>query len=157
METEVETRTTYLIMDPTILRTATGTVPTMTGTMTTDFVTLTAGIITGVATGDMITGVHTGLFPVGSHPLRGLMTTTQPTLGTCVLGVILVSGIDGTIVDPLITNLILTIMMAIDVRVLTMIAETVTGKDVANLPQSQSIARVIPPNIRSEMEEFHVV
>ena len=48
-------------------------------------------------------------------------------------------------------------MMAIDVRVLTMIAETITGKDVANLPQSQSIARVIPPNIRSEMEEFHVV
>ena len=69
METEVETRTTDLIMDPTILRTATGTVPTMTGTMTTGFVTLTAGIITRVTTGDMITGVHTGLFPIGSHPL----------------------------------------------------------------------------------------
>ena len=63
METEVETRAIDLIMDPTILRTATGTIPTMTGTMTTGIVTLTAGIIVGVMTGDMMTGVDTGLFP----------------------------------------------------------------------------------------------
>ena len=68
-----------------------------------------------------------------------------------------VSEIDRTIVVPLITNVMLTIVMAIEVRVLTMIAETITGRDVANHPQSQSIVRVIPPNIRSEIEEFHVV
>ena len=69
METEVETRTTDLIVDPTILRTTTSTIPTVTGTMMTDFLTLTAGIIAGVTTGDMTIGVDTGLFPVGSHPL----------------------------------------------------------------------------------------
>ena len=79
IEKEVETRTTDLIMDPTILRTVTGTVPTMTGTMMTGFVTLTAGIIAGVRTGDMTTEVDTGLFPIGSHPLQGLMTTAQST------------------------------------------------------------------------------
>ena len=69
METEVETRATNLIMDPTILRTTTVTVPTMTGTMMTGFATLTAGIIAGVMTGDMMTGVDTGIFPIGSHLL----------------------------------------------------------------------------------------
>ena len=58
---------------------------------------------------------------------------------------------------PLITNLMLTIMTAIDVRVLTMIAETIEGRDIANFPQSQSIARVVPQNIRSEIEEFDIV
>ena len=85
------------------------------------------------------------------------MTTTQLTLGTCILGVTLVSEIDRTVVDPLIANIMLTIMMAIDIGVLNMIAETVTGTNVANLPQIQSIGRVIPPNIRSEIEEFHVL
>ena len=71
METEVETRATDLIVDPTtLLRTMTGTVPTMTGTMMTGFATLTAG---------NIAGVDTGLFPVGSHLLQGLMTTAQLT------------------------------------------------------------------------------
>ena len=37
METEVETRTTDLIVDPTILRTVTGTVPAMAGTVMTSF------------------------------------------------------------------------------------------------------------------------
>ena len=69
METEVDTRTTDLIMDPIILRTVTGIIPTMTGTMTTGFAILTAGIIAAVTMGDMMTGVDTGLFPIGSHPL----------------------------------------------------------------------------------------
>ena len=69
METEVETRTTDLIVDLTILMTMTGTILTRTGTVTTGFATLTAGIMAGVMTGDMMTGVHTGLFPVGSHLL----------------------------------------------------------------------------------------
>ena len=65
---------TDLIMDPTILRTTTGTVPTMTG-----FMTLTAGIMAGVMTGDMMTGVDTGLFPIGSRLLQGLMTAAKST------------------------------------------------------------------------------
>ena len=77
METEVKTRTTDLIMDPTLLRTTTGTIPTMTGTVMTGFMTLTAGIMAGVMTGDMMTGVDNGLFPVGSHILQGLMTAAQ--------------------------------------------------------------------------------
>ena len=152
METEVETRTTDLIMDLTIL-----TILTMTGTMMTGSMTLTAGIMAGVTTGDLMAVVHTGLFPVGPHLLQGLMTVTQLTWGTCILGVTLVSEIDETIVVPLIANIMLTIVMAIDVRVLTMITGTVTGRDKANLPQSQSAARVIPENTRSETEEFHVV
>ena len=72
METEVETRTTDLIKGLTILMTMTGTVLTMTGTMMT-------GFIAGVTTGDMTTGVHTGLFPVGSLLLQGLMTISQST------------------------------------------------------------------------------
>ena len=68
-EIEVKTRTTDLIVDPTILRTMTGTIPTMTGTMMTGFMTLTAGIMAGVTTGDMMTGVDTGLFPMGSQLL----------------------------------------------------------------------------------------
>ena len=79
METEIETRTTDLIMDLTILMTVTGTILTTTGTMMTGFMTLTAGIMAGVTTGDMMTGVHTGLFPIGSPLLRGLMTITQLT------------------------------------------------------------------------------
>ena len=70
VETEVETRTTDLIEDLIILMT-------MTGTMMTGFITLTAGIMAGVTTGDMMTGVHTGLFPIGLHCLHGLMTITQ--------------------------------------------------------------------------------
>ena len=69
METEVKTRTTDLIVDPTILMSMTGTIPTMTGTVMTGFMTLTAGIMAGVVTGDMMTGVDTGLFSIGSHLL----------------------------------------------------------------------------------------
>ena len=47
----------------------------MTGTMMTGFMTLTAGIMAGVMTGDMMTGVDTGLFPIGSHLPQGLMIT----------------------------------------------------------------------------------
>ena len=68
-----------------------------------------------------------------------------------------VSEIDKTTVVPLITNVMLTIMTAVNVGVLTMIAETITGRDVGNLPQSQSITKVVHQNIRSEIEEFHVV
>ena len=74
METEVETRTTDLIEDLTILMTMTGTILTMTSTMMTGFTTLTAGIMAAVMTGDMMTGVHTGLIPIGLHLLQGLMT-----------------------------------------------------------------------------------
>ena len=79
METELETGTTDLIEDLIVLMTVTGTVLTMTGTMMTGFMTLTAGIMAGVMTSDMMTGVHTGPFPVGLHCLRGLMTVTQST------------------------------------------------------------------------------
>ena len=79
METEVETRTTDLIEDLTILMTMTGTVLTMTGTVMTGFMTSTVGIMAEVTTGDMITGLHTGLFPIGLHLLQGLMTVTQST------------------------------------------------------------------------------
>ena len=64
METEVETRTTDLIMDLTIQMTMTGIFLTMTGTVMIGFMTLTAGSMAGVMTGDMTTGVHTGLFPI---------------------------------------------------------------------------------------------
>ena len=79
METEVETRTTDLIKDLIILMTMTGTILTMTGTMMTGFMTLTADIMAGVMTGNMTTGVHTDLFPIGLHYPQGLMTVTQLT------------------------------------------------------------------------------
>ena len=69
METEVETRTTDLIVDLTILMSATGTILTTKGTVTTGFMTLTAGIMAGVMKGDMMTGVHSGLFPICLHLL----------------------------------------------------------------------------------------
>ena len=69
METELEIGTTDLIKDLIILMTMTGTVLTMTGTMMTDFTTLTAVTMAGAMTGDMTTGVHTGLFPIGLHCL----------------------------------------------------------------------------------------
>ena len=79
METEVERRTTDLIGDLIILMTMTGTILTMTGTVMTGFMTLTAGIMAWVMTGNMMRGVHTGLFSFGLRCLQGLMTVTQLT------------------------------------------------------------------------------
>ena len=69
METEVETRTTDLIVDLTILMTMTGTILTTTGTIMTGFMTLTAGIMAGVTTGDMMIGVHTPLRSDDHHSI----------------------------------------------------------------------------------------
>ena len=68
--TRVETRIIVLIVDLTILMTVTGTIPTMTGTVMTAFMTLTA---------DIMARVVTGLLPTDSHLLQGLMTTVQST------------------------------------------------------------------------------
>ena len=127
MDTEVETRTTDLIKDLIILMTMTGTVLTTTGTVMTGFTTLTAGIMAGVTTGNMMTGVHTG------HGFRD----RQDHSGSL--------------------NVMLTIMTAADLRVLILTTGTITERDVANLLQSRNAARVVSQNIRSEIEEFQVV
>ena len=68
----------------------------------------------------------------------------------------LVSEIDETIVVPLIVNVMLTIVTAIDIRVLAMIAEIITEKDIANLLQNQSVDRAVSLNIRSEIEDLKI-
>ena len=68
----------------------------------------------------------------------------------------MVSEIDETVVVPLIINLMLTVMTAINIRVLTMIAETITEKDVANPLQNQTVVKAILPNIWSEVEDLTI-
>ena len=50
-----------------------------------------------------------------------------------------VSEIGETVVVPLIVDIMLTVLTAIDVGVLAMIAETIVAEDIADSPQSKGM------------------